>query len=188
MPTPAQAIGTYIQAKDGNRPCLMRRAFVDDAVLEMVVKTDVIAFPASARGLDAITDVLIRRFVEDYENVYTFCLAPPPHGRTDRFSCRWLVGMSSRSSGAPRVGCGRYDWQFRAAADGMVEQLKITIERMHILPPDRLGAIMGWFDELPYPWCSAAEATKNMPALRELAHIAAAIEPTKTPAGVVAGL
>jgi hypothetical protein len=187
MPTPAQAIGTYIQAKDGNRPCLMRQAFVDDTVLEMVVKTDAISFPASASGLDAITDVLIRRFVQDYENVYTFCLAAPPHARVDRFSCRWLVGMSSRSTGEVRVGCGQYDWQFRAASDGLVERLRITIERMHIFAPDHLGAIMSWLDDLPYPWCSAAEAAKNMPALPELARIAAGFEKMKSPAGMPAG-
>ena len=87
MPTPAQVIGTYIHAKDGNRPCLMPRAFVDDVALEMVVKTDAISFPASASGLDAITDVLIRRFVQDYENVYTFCLAwdkRPAAGGSDK--------------------------------------------------------------------------------------------------------
>jgi len=187
MPTPAQAIGTYIQAKDGNRPCLMRHAFVEDAVLEMVVKTDAITFPASASGLDAITDVLIRRFVQDYENVYTFCLTPPPHARVDRFSCGWLVGMSSRVGGVVRVGCGHYEWQFRAAADGLVERLRITIERMHIFPPDCLGAIMGWLDDLPYPWCSATEAAKNMPALPELARIAAGLAQTRSPAGIPAG-
>src|SRR5262245_29104667 len=138
MPTPAQAIGTYIQARDGNRPCLMRRAFADDAVLEMIVKTEAISFPASAAGLDVIPDVLIRRFLLDYENVYTFCLSPPPYTLADRFSCRWLVGMSSRSGGEVRVGCGQYDWRFSAASDGLVDRLRITIERMAILAPGHL--------------------------------------------------
>ena len=42
MPTPADAVKTYILAKDGNRPFLMRQAFAENAELEIVVKTDAI--------------------------------------------------------------------------------------------------------------------------------------------------
>ncbi|MDH8318903.1 hypothetical protein QIG98_27885, partial [Klebsiella pneumoniae] len=64
-------------AKDGNRPFLMQRAFDANAELEMVVKTDAISFPSTARGVKAIADVLVHRFGIDYENVYTVCLSRP---------------------------------------------------------------------------------------------------------------
>jgi hypothetical protein len=48
--------------KDGNRPLLMKRAFADDAELEMVVRTDAISFPSSAKGQSAIEDIFVRRF------------------------------------------------------------------------------------------------------------------------------
>jgi len=175
MPTPAQCIVTYLQAKDGNRPFLMPRAFAEGTSLEMVVNTDAISFPSAVSGCDTITDVLIRQFAGAYENVYTICLAPPPAPGLRHFACDWLVGMSSRKGGEIRVGCGRYDWTF-AASDGRVERLKITIEQMQILPPERLDAVMNWFAALAYPWCSAAEAARTMPALPELAAIATRIE------------
>jgi hypothetical protein len=176
MLTPARAIATYIEAKDGNRPFLMPRAFAANAAVEMIVKTDAISFPSALSGRDAITDVLIRQFAASYENVHTFCLAPPPAARMRLFSCAWLVGMSSRKGGEIRVGCGRYDWTFGAAADGLVERLKITIEQMEILPPERLAAVMGWLAALSYPWCSIAEAVQTMPALSELAALATYIK------------
>jgi hypothetical protein len=54
MITASDAVSTYILAKDGNRPFLMRRAFANDAELEMIVKTDAISFPNSAKGLSAL--------------------------------------------------------------------------------------------------------------------------------------
>lgn len=54
MPSPFEAISTYFHAKDGNRPFLMRRAFAEDVQLEMVVNTEAISFPSSAKGLGAI--------------------------------------------------------------------------------------------------------------------------------------
>ena len=49
----ADAIGTYILAKDSNRPQLMERAFAGDCELEMAVKTDAISFPNSCKGAGA---------------------------------------------------------------------------------------------------------------------------------------
>lgn len=144
MPTPSDAISTYIHAKDGNRPYLMRRAFAETVALEMVVKTDAISFPAAAKGLDAITGILVHRFARDFENVYTFCLTSPAPSDIRWFSCGWLVGMSSREGGAIRVGCGRYDWFFQSGDRGLVDKLKIIIERMQVLPPDHLDPVMSW--------------------------------------------
>lgn len=77
MPTPSDAISTYIHAKDGNRPYSLRRAFAETVALEMNVKTEAISFPASAESLDSITNLLVHRFAREFENVYTFCLASP---------------------------------------------------------------------------------------------------------------
>jgi hypothetical protein len=43
------AVSTYIQANDTNRPQLMTRAFAEDGELEMAVNTDAISFPSSAK-------------------------------------------------------------------------------------------------------------------------------------------
>lgn len=112
MPDHCELISTYILAKDGNRPWLMRNVFADGAQLEMVVRTESISFPSAATGIDAITEILVRHFCRDNENVYTFCLCPAPKGHANAFSCNWLVGMSVRDTGKVRVGCGQYDWVF----------------------------------------------------------------------------
>jgi hypothetical protein len=169
MLTPRDAIHTYILAKDGNRPFLMKQAFAENAVLETVVKSDAISFPSAVEGLAAIEDVLVRRFCADNENVYTFCLSRPAD--TDRhFSCHWLVGMSMKATGQLRIGCGRYDWHFNG--QGKIEKLVITIDLMKILPPDERDAAIGWLATLPYPWCSPAEALNGAPARDALAEIA----------------
>ena len=150
----------------------MWRAFAESIALEMLVKTDAISFPSSASGLDAVVDILVRRFSHDFENVYTFCLAPPPRPNDTQFSCDWLVGMSSKASGEVRVGCGRYDWQFRNGGPCVVERLTIAIDRMQIFPSESLNTLMSWLSALPYPWCPAQEATKSMPTLQGLRPVA----------------
>lgn len=172
MKDPARVIGNYIRAKDGNRPFLMRHAFAADATLEMTVRTDAISFPSSAAGRDAITEILVRRFSADYENVYTFCLSAPPEPASRQFSCDWLVGTSSRVGGEIRVGCGRYDWWFTSGQYCAAVRLGIVIEVMRILPPDHLDEVMTWLSTLPYPWCPPAEASAGMPAIEELEGIA----------------
>ena len=72
------SVEVYIRAKDENRPELMRRAFAEDATLEMVVNSGAISFPPFTEGVGSITDVLVTRFNETFENVRTFCLANPP--------------------------------------------------------------------------------------------------------------
>jgi hypothetical protein len=170
MSSPSETVATYILAKDGNRPYLMRQAFTGHAELEMVVKTDAISFPSSAQGLHAIEDVLIRRFGLEYENVYTFCLSRP--SETDRqFSCQWLVGMSAKSNGQIRIGCGRYDWYFESKPPCRAERLVITIDVMKIFPAAELVASMNWLSGLSYPWCTAEEAVRNLPSIEGLGEI-----------------
>jgi len=170
MSTPVEAVGTYLLAKDGNRPFLTRRAFAEGSELEMVLKTDAISFPSSAKGLRAIEDIF-RRFNIDYENIYTFCLSRPSDSDRRHFACHWLVGMSAKSDSRPWIGCGRYDWHFAADQTFHVEKLVITIDLMNALPATELAATMNWLSGLPYPWCTPNDAVKNMPRIEELAAI-----------------
>ena len=142
--TAQESIRTYIRAKDENRPHLMKYAFAEEARLEMVVKTGTISFPPLATGLESITDVLVRRFAQSFENVYTFCLAPPPQAHDAIFSCKWLVGMSEKETRRVRVGCGRYDWLFQSKGPRLAQRLTITIELMQVLPPERLPSVIAW--------------------------------------------
>jgi hypothetical protein len=160
------AINTYILAKDGNRPFLMPRVFALDAELEMQVKTDAISFPGSAKGLASITDILVSRFAAENENVFTFCLSRPAPQQRGHFTCRWLVGMSTKRDGAVRVGCGGYDWSFGGA--GLVSRLAIAIEVMEVLPGSAAPPVFDWLGGLPYPWCTSDQALAAMPPLGEL--------------------
>ncbi|MEO7885436.1 MAG: hypothetical protein ABI893_03785 [Polaromonas sp.] len=169
MNTPAASIFAYLRAKDGNRPHLLEEAFVPDALLEMVVNTAAISFPPASRGREAIADVLVRNFARNYENVYTFCLSPPPRNEAGVFSCDWLVVMTEKEGRSVRVGCGRYDWCF--AASGLVECLSITIETMQSLPPAMQDEILPWAYSLPYPWCTAEAAARGAPTLELLAPV-----------------
>ncbi len=170
--TASELIATYIRAKDSNRAHLMTAAFAPNASLEMVVNAGTISFPPHATGIDAITDVLVRRFGTTFENVYTFCLCSPPRLDCSTFSCAWLVGMSEKDGGAVRVGLGRYDWGFRSGDTRLVERLKITIEHMQVLPPSHLPTVKNWVTRLPYPWCSVEAAMGAMPKLNELQDLA----------------
>jgi hypothetical protein len=137
----------------------------------MVVKTDAISFPSSAKGLGTIEDILVRRFGVDYENIFTFCLSQPSEANRVHFPCHWLVGMSTKATGQLRVGCGSYDWHFDGA--GKVTKLVINIDVMNILPGAELGAAMRWLSCLPYPWCSPDKAVVSIPASEGLSEIGA---------------
>ena len=168
---PESLISTYIRAKDENRPHLMKYAFALDATLDMTVKSDAIAFPTHTQGLSAISDVLVRRFGQTYDNVYTFCLADSrPDDRVEIYACDWLVGMTDKAGAGVRVGCGSYRWQFSPSLNGpLVQRLEIVIEAMKILPPEHSErAIDEWLGTLPYPWCSRAQALAQAPQLPDL--------------------
>jgi hypothetical protein len=164
----SDAISTYILAKDGNRPQLMKDAFAADCQLEMAVKTDAISFPSAAKGMEEMTRVLVTDFADQYENVRTFCLSRPGSDYLAHFRCDWLVGMSARQAGAVRVGCGSYDWHFGSDDDRRVQKLAIGIEVMCVLPAEDSQAIMRWLAALPYPWCSDVEAVERMPRIDAL--------------------
>jgi hypothetical protein len=166
--TAKEAIEYYVRAKDQNLPWLMESAFAANATLDVIVNAGTLAFPPVSHGLPAIADVLVRRFAQTYENVHTFCLTDPPRGDQLDFSCDWLVGMSEKESRAVRVGCGRYDWRFPAEGPRLAERLTITVQAMESLPSASLKAVMRWFARLPNPWCPAADALAEAPALDEL--------------------
>ena len=167
MARPSECISAYIHGKDRNRPHMLRRAFAPAATVEVVAKTSAISFPSLVTGLDAITDVFVREFARAYENVYTFCLSPPPSDNSEAFSCDWLVAMSEKDGGAVRVGSGRYDWFF-ARESLLAERLVITIDVMQKLSPDRLPPVMDWVTALSYPWCPVEVAVQRAPKLADL--------------------
>lgn len=168
MPSAQEAVETYIRAKDENRPYLMERAFAEDATLEVVANSGTIAFPPISIGLESISDVLVRRFAQTYENVHTFCLAAPPRSDAVNFSCDWLVGMSEKDSRKVRVGCGRYDWLFQSQGQRLVERLTVTIHLMESLHPSSLALLTNWLSRLPYPWCTAEAALAGISSIEEL--------------------
>jgi hypothetical protein len=170
MKTPSAAIAAYLHAKDGNRPHLLAQAFTDDALLQMTVHTGAISFPPVSRGRDAIADLLVRRFGQCYENIYTFCLASPPDADAQVFYCDWLVAMTEKDSRAVRVGCGRYDWCFTPPS-GLAESLSITIASMQTLPASHTDEVMDWVAGLPYPWCPASIALQGAPDIQHLAPV-----------------
>jgi hypothetical protein len=150
--TAEEVLRTYFRAKDENRPHLIRDVFSETATLETIVKTDAISFPPISRGLAPITDVLVRKFAQLYENVYSFYLdRPPSHIPLSSFSCDWLVGMSEKETGKTRVGCGRYDWQFQATGPRLADRLVITIEAMQVLSADHLEPVLLRLTGLPSP-------------------------------------
>ena len=39
---------------------------------------------------------------------------------------------------------------------------------MQVLPGEYLQAVLDWLTEIPYPWCTANEITKNVPDIDAL--------------------
>jgi len=172
-------VETYILAKDGNRPHLLRRVFAEDAQLEMILNTSAISFPPAAQSREEIADILVRQFGATYENVHTFCLRRPgPAESADSFSCGWAVGMTEKASGQLRIGCGRYDWRFSTTSPHRVRSLRITIYAMETLPVAAADPVLDWLAGLPYPWCSAEIFVGKAPdiaALRSLLGLVCAV-------------
>ncbi|WP_407849761.1 hypothetical protein [Bordetella petrii] len=161
----------YLRAKDENRPLFMARAFAPDAVLKMTLRTQAIAFPPEARGLDAITEALVRTFGQTYENVFTFYLAHPGDDAIlSEYTCDWFVGMTEKGTRQVRVGCGTYDWVFQQAPH-LATRLEITIETMLSLPADTAPAVFAWLTALPYPWTDSQRVVTSAPPIEALAPV-----------------
>ena len=153
--SPERVLRDYFHAKDENRPHLLSNVFAHDARLEIDNRSAEIQFPSTTRGIEAIADVLVRRFNQTYENVYSFYMSRPGEDDTE-FSCDWLVAMSEKESQSTRVGCGRYEWTFQADNPHLATRLVITIDQMLVLPPETAIEVRAWLLRLAYPWTSAA--------------------------------
>ncbi|MGD7366429.1 hypothetical protein ACQCQW_26180, partial [Ralstonia pseudosolanacearum] len=130
-----------------------------------------IAFPPESHGLAAITDTLVRKFGQTYENVYTFYLSrPEADAHLSDYSCDWIVGMTEKATGNVRVGCGRYAWTFQPEPY-RATQLTITIETMVTLPPSDTDAVFGWVLALDYPWTNARRVVAGAPPLEDMAPV-----------------
>jgi len=160
----------YFHAKDENRPWLLQEVFAEDARLQVSNRAMNIAFPAVTHGREAIADVLVRRFNQTYENIYSFYMARPPVDAT-KFSCDWLVAMSEKDSKRVRVGCGRYEWELQGSSPYLASHLHISIEAMQLLPAEQFKTVFAWVRLLNYPWSSAAEAVKLAPHIESLAEV-----------------
>lgn len=167
MSTLKQCIETYILAKDGNRPHLMNEAFAVDAELFTRVKTDDIAFPPHIEGCEAITSVMVSQFAQRYENVYTFCVGEPEPDAVE-FVCNWLVCMTGKASGAPRLGFGQYEWHGGAR---LISRLTITIEEMRVLDRAVAAPLFAWVSTMPYPWCTVDQLEQRMPRIDSLERV-----------------
>jgi hypothetical protein len=161
-------IRNYIRAKDDNKPHLMKAAFTGSATLAMKVNTSNISFPSNVIGLDEITDVLVRKFSQTYENVYTFCFVDSLDSQDGAMSCKWLVGMSERDGRGVRIGCGRYDWGFEDEKGQLASSLVITIEQMLIFSSEETNQLIEWIGNLPYPFCDSGVALDRMPDFESL--------------------
>ena len=169
--TPESVLRGYFHAKDENRPHLLAEVFVSNAELIIRNQSANIVFPALTEGRSAIAEVLVRTFALSYENVYSFYLGRPLQGVRE-FTCPWLVGMSERSSGEIRVGCGIYEWAFEPYAPHMASRLVVIIEAMQILPVTESERVFAWLRALNYPWSSPEAALYSIPAHELLSPIA----------------
>jgi hypothetical protein len=173
--SPADVIDAYLRAKDGNRPHLLRAAFTDTATLRMHVRTAGISFPPGAVGREAIAQLLVSRFNETWENIYTLCVGSPPRVGATSFACGWLVAMSAKLDRQVRVGCGRYDWVFDPGT-GLARSLVITIDAMETTSWD-VDAMIDWASALPYPWCDARRLESGAPSAPALRAVLARMRP-----------
>lgn len=164
MKNTTKVIENYIFGKDGNRPDLLRHAFSLDATLNVLVQTSSIRFPPNVQGREDIAEVLVRGFSQQYENIYTFCFGDPPKPEANVHKCKWLVGMSTKTTGELRVGCGEYHWVF-SPQSGLAIQLSIVIEHMLEFPSQHMRKIMDWLQGRSYPWCESIDMLDSAPPL-----------------------
>lgn len=180
-------MAAYFEAKDHNRPHLLNRAFTGSARLRMQVLTGTISFPPQTEGREAIGELLVRRFGQQYENVYSLCLGDPPPDTARHHACAWLVVMSDKASGEARIGCGRYDWAFDPSSR-RASALDIRIDTMLVLPAGEAPALLAWAGSLPAPWCDAPTLLRGLPGLPALEPWRAALLAAGRECAAAAGL
>jgi hypothetical protein len=165
----------YFHAKDENRPHLLEDVFTSNAEVVIRNQSANISFPAVTEGRPAIAEVLVRSFAVSNEDVYSFYLARPT-SVVREFVCPWLVGMSERSSGQVRVGCGIYEWAFDPRPPHLANRLVIAIDIRQVLPVTESGPVFAWLRALNYPWSSPEAALRGIPANELMSPIARFLE------------
>jgi hypothetical protein len=90
-----------------------------------------------------------------------------PPACADNFRCNWLVGMTEKSNGNVRLGCGAYEWAFQRQS-GLASRLIVTIEAMQSLPSTEFAPVFDWLGKLSYAWCSVADALALASAIESL--------------------
>lgn len=161
----------YICAKDKNRPHLMGEVFTSDAILEMKLKTQNISFPSQTFGLENITEVLVTKFSQSYEQVYTFCLTETINNSSQLFKSDWIVCMREKRSGEIRIGYGVYNWFFTKEEEPLVRHLTIQIEEMFTMEKEYSTLFFNWVEKLEYPLCSLEQLFKKSPKFRAIQSI-----------------
>lgn len=146
-------IEQYINCKDNGRSELMAEVFTEDAVLTMKVESPNISFPAETKRIQAIKKVLVDDFNQQYQDIYTYCFDDTLFFKEQFCHCNWMVVMTDKHSAEVRLGCGRYDWQFKAGPVALVQSLEINIEQMQILEPPVSQQIYQQLKSINYPWC-----------------------------------
>jgi len=166
-----QLISRYIRAKDESKPHLMQSVFSENATLSMRVDSDNISFPADTAGVNDMTEVLVHKFNQSYENIYTLCLTDTWQQRSNTVKCRWLVFMSEKNSAVTRVGFGQYDWLFESDGLNLVSHLRIEIEDMQLFSEQLQPEIMSCMNNLSYPWVSTADVLHSMSGVAVLSEV-----------------
>jgi len=146
-----------IASKDGNRPAGFERTFSVNAEVQISAKNDTDSFPPHLTGREDISKYLVGVFNSVYENIYTFCLSPPPQRVMDSFSCLWLITMTVKEDKRVRVGWGHYDWHFDPSDHGLCKSLNIQIEDMITLSAEHHSAVVNWVQDRPCPWVEATD-------------------------------
>jgi len=173
---PEEILRNYFHAKDENRPHFLADTFQSNAVLEVRNHSEAISFPAVTEGRDGIADVLVRRFGQTHENIYSFYLRRPS-GMLDTFSCDWLVAMTEKADLTARVGCGRYDWTFSNEPPCLASRLVITISSMEVLPRSTTNLVLEWILGLPYPWTTVDQVHATAPGIPALEAVLRTLQP-----------
>ena len=127
----------------------------------------IVALPAAVTGRDAVSDALVRRFNQTYENIYSFYLHRPCDTAAT-FDCGWLVFMTDKADRSVRAGAGRYAWRFTADEPPLADALTITIETMLRLDGAAWQVVQPWLEALAYPWTTPGDAVAAAPDAAEL--------------------
>jgi hypothetical protein len=183
MNTPKDLLEAYLEAKDLDRPSLIRYCYTPNAVLTYSIATDTISFPDKVLGADAIAQTLVRDFRKRFDRCKTYyvCDSIVNHALLIDFM-PWLVIMRETSNSALRVGKGCYRWQFESDETRMrVCAMHIHIERMDIIE-DRDGKMLQALQsELPYPWLPPATLLETFERLMKQAPGFAFLDVFKAP-------